>query len=124
VASGFTAKARTGLLGELGPLTERALDDHPWRDWAEAMAHEGSRMPGAQSRWNAGKDLSWVPVRPERVAEVEFDQLQGNRFRHGAHLVRWRPDREPSSCTYEQLEVAAPVELLSVFAERNGDGQG
>ncbi len=124
VASGFTAKVRTALLGELGPLTDHALDDHPWRGWAEAMAHEGGRMPGAQSRWNAGKDLSWVPLRPERVAEVEFDQLQGNRFRHGAHLVRWRPDREPSSCTYAQLDVAVPVELLSVFTEGAGDAQG
>jgi ATP-dependent DNA ligase len=116
VAAGFTVKQRPELLEELRPLTENAVDDHPWRHWAEAMAHESARLPGAQSRWNAGKDLSWVPIRVERVAEVTFGQLQSGRFRHGVHLVRWRPDRTPESCTYDQLDVADPVRFEELFA--------
>ena len=107
VAASFTAKRRTELLDELAPLLEGALDGHPWREWAEAQAHESARLPGAQSRWNAGKDLSWVPIRVERVAEVTFGQLQSGRFRHGVQLIRWRDDRTPSSCRYDQLDVAA-----------------
>jgi ATP-dependent DNA ligase len=107
VAASFTAKRRTELLDELAPLLEGALDGHPWREWAEAQAHESARVPGAQSRWNAGKDLSWVPIRVERVAEVTFGQLQSGRFRHGVQLIRWRDDRTPSSCRYDQLDVAA-----------------
>ena len=109
VTAAFTAKFRTELLGILEPLLENALVDHPWADWANAMAHAEARLPGAGSRWNAGKDLSWVPVRIERVVEVTFGQLQNGRFRHGVQFQRWRPDREPRSCTYEQLDVAAPV---------------
>jgi ATP-dependent DNA ligase len=116
VAAGFKVKQRAALLEELAPLREHALDDHPWRDWAEAMAHETARMPGAQSRWNAGKDLSWVPIRVERVAEVTFGQLQSGRFRHGVQLVRWRPDRTPASCTYDQLDVADPVRFEELFS--------
>jgi len=116
VAAGFTVKRRSELLEELRPLTEGALEDHPWRHWAEAMAHESTRMPGAQSRWNAGKDLSWIPIRVERVAEVTFGQLQSGRFRHGVRLVRWRPDRTPESCTYDQLDVADPVKFDDLFA--------
>jgi ATP-dependent DNA ligase len=118
VASSFTAKRRRELLDELRPLLDGALDGHPWQGWAEAVEREqaeGRRMPGAVSRWNAKKDLSWTAIRAERVAEVQFDQLQGRRFRHATSFVRWRPDREPSSCTYDQLEVAAPLELESVF---------
>jgi ATP-dependent DNA ligase len=74
----------------------------------------GTRMPGGGSRWNAGKDLSWVPLRIERVAEVTFGQLQEGRFRHGSQFVRWRPDREPESCRYDQLDVASPVPFASV----------
>jgi ATP-dependent DNA ligase len=118
VAASFTAKQRTALLAELAPLEEDALVDHPWREWADAQAQSTSRMPGATSRWNAGKDLSWTALRPERVAEVEFDQLQGQRFRRVAHLLRWRPDRTPASCTYDQLEVAPPVELAEVLGAR------
>jgi ATP-dependent DNA ligase len=121
VASSFTAKRRRELLEELRPLLDGALDGHPWQGWAEAVEREqaeGRRMPGAVSRWNAKKDLSWTAIRAERVAEVQFDQLQGRRFRHATTLVRWRPDREPSSCTYDQLEVAAPLELESVFGGR------
>jgi ATP-dependent DNA ligase len=109
VTAAFTAKFRSELLAEMEPLTHDALDGHPWAGWAEAMAHETARLPGAGSRWNAGKDLSWVPVRIERVVEVTFGQLQSGRFRHGVQFQRWRPDREPRSCTYEQLDVAAPV---------------
>jgi ATP-dependent DNA ligase len=115
VAASFTVKRRSELLAELEPLTHDALADHPWREWAEAMAHESARLPGAQSRWNAGKDLSWVPIRMGRVAEVTFGQLQSGRFRHGVSFVRWRPDREPRSCTYDQLDVAEPVSFGSLF---------
>jgi ATP-dependent DNA ligase len=117
VVASFTVKRRAELLAELEPLTHNALDDHPWRDWAEWMARaeeSGTRMPGGGSRWNAGKDLSWVPLRIERVAEVTFGQLQEGRFRHGSQFVRWRTDRQPSSCRYDQLEVAAPVAFASV----------
>lgn len=109
VAASFTVPARARLLQELAPLTVDAVADHPWRDWAEASAHAAARLPGARSRWNAGKDLDWVPLRPERVVEVTFGQLQHGRFRHGVRLERWRPDREPRSCTYDQLDVAEPV---------------
>jgi ATP-dependent DNA ligase len=115
VASGFTAKRRVELLEELTPLTENATVDHPWREWAEAQAHEAARLPGARSRWNAGKDLSWVPIRLERVAEVRFGQLQSGRFRHGVSFLRWRPDRTLESCTYEQLDVAHPVRFAELF---------
>ncbi len=117
VAGSFTAKKRREMVDELAPLREGALDDHPWREWADAMAHAVSagRMPGAPSRWNAQKDLSWEPLRPERVCEVEFSQLTNGRFRHNAHFLRWRPDRDPASCRYDQLEVATPAELRDVL---------
>jgi ATP-dependent DNA ligase len=118
VAASFTAKRRAELLVELEPLTHDAIDAHPWREWAQHMAaaEAEQRMPGGGSRWNAGKDLSWVPLRIERVAEVTFGQLQDGRFRHGSTFVRWRPDREPASCTYDQLEVAAPVPFARLVA--------
>jgi len=116
VAAAFTVKRRAELLEEMRPLTEHALEGHPWQHWAEAMAHESARLPGAQSRWNAGKDLSWVPIRVERVAEVTFGQLQSGRFRHGVRFIRWRPDRTPASCTYEQLDVAEPVRFEDLFS--------
>jgi ATP-dependent DNA ligase len=117
VASSFSATARTELLAELEPHRDGALDDHPWRGWAEADAEaaSGQRRPGAQSRWNAGKDLSWEPLRLDLVAEVAYEHLQGDRFRHTARFQRWRPDREPSSCTYEQLDVPVPMELQEIF---------
>ena len=115
VATSFSVKLRRELAEELEQLRENALDGHPWAEWANAAAHEESRLPGATSRWNAKKDLSWEPIRAERVAEVAYDHMQGNRFRHATHLVRWRPDRDPSSCTYDQLETTAPVELKAVF---------
>ena len=105
------------LLEELEPWTHDAVDGHPWQEWAEwqhAATEAGQRMPGAGSRWNAGKDLSWVPLRAERVAEVTFGQLENGRFRHGSTFLRWRPDREPRSCTYDQLEVANSVPFHTV----------
>jgi ATP-dependent DNA ligase len=109
---------RKRLAKELAPLREDALSSHPWREWAGAM--EGSaRMPGMQSRWSAGKDLSWEPVRVERVCEVKYDHMQGERFRHAAIFVRWRPDRLPADCRYDQLEVVAPAELAKLFGVRS-----
>jgi len=118
VTASFTVKRRTELLDELAPLRENALEGHPWRDWAEAQAHAEGRLPGAQSRWNAGKDLSWIPIRAERVAEVTFGQLEKGRFRHGSSFLRWRPDREPASCRYDQLDVADPVSFHDVVTSR------
>lgn len=115
VTSAFTMAMRTALVTELAPLREHALRDHPWRDWAGPAA-AGSRMPGGQSRWSAGKDLSWEPLRPERVCEVKYDHLQGNRFRHAAVFLRWRPDRSPDDCRYDQLDVTPPYELAKVFS--------
>lgn len=115
VTSSFTAAMRQELLRELEPLRQNALQDHPWREWAGAMVGDAQRMPGAQSRWSGGKDLSWEPVRPERVCEVKYDHLQGNRFRHAAVFLRWRPDKPPEECRYDQLEVTTPFELARVF---------
>ena len=115
VASAFTVAARKQLAEELAPLRVNALAGHPWRDWAEAGAGEFARMPGGQSRWSAGKDLSWEPLRIERVCEVKYDHLQGRRFRHATFFLRWRPDKRPSDCRYDQLEVTTPFELERVF---------
>ena len=114
VTSSFTMAVRRQLAIELAPLRKNAIEDHPWREWASAEA-ESSRMPGAQSRWSAGKDLSWEPLRIERVCEVKYDHLQGDRFRHAAIFLRWRPDKPPSACRYDQLEVTPPYELAKVF---------
>jgi ATP-dependent DNA ligase len=119
VTSSFTMAKRKALAEELAPLRERAMDEHPWREWAEAYGDgEMTRMPGGQSRWSAGKDLSWEPLRIERVCEVKYDHMQGDRFRHAAIFQRWRPDRKPESCRYDQLEVTAPYELSKVFGAR------
>jgi len=123
VASSFTVARRRELVDELAPYREGALDGHPWRDWAQADAGgpdadasgSGQRRPGGQSRWTGGKDLSWDPLRIELVAEVAYEHLQGDRFRHTARFGRWRPDREPSSCTYAQLDVPVPAELHDIF---------
>jgi len=114
VTSSFTMAARRQLADEIAPLRRDALTDHPWREWA-AAAGEAWRMPGAQSRWSAGKDLSWEPLRVERVCEVKYDHLQGDRFRHAAIFLRWRPDKRPGDCRYDQLEVTPPAELAEVF---------
>ena len=117
VCASFTAAFRRELIDELGPLTVDALPGHPWREWAEAQAHSDQRMPGGFSRWNVDKDLSFVPLRVERVVEVTFGQLEGGRFRHGVGFQRWRPDRTPDSCRYEQLDVAEPVRFDELLAE-------
>ena len=124
VTSSFTREMRRQLASELAPLRENALTNHPWREWAAAGAageagadaSEHTRMPGGQSRWSAGKDLSWEPLRLERVCEVKYDHLQGDRFRHAATFLRWRPDKPPSDCRYDQLEVTKPYELDKVFS--------
>jgi ATP-dependent DNA ligase len=140
VTSSFTMAMREQLARELEPLRKGALDDHPWREWANAglgtpkqaangaakaepaapkqatnRAAKAGRMPGGQSRWSAGKDLSWEPLRVERVCEVKYDHMQGDRFRHAAVFQRWRPDKPPADCTYDQLEVTTPYELAKVF---------
>jgi ATP-dependent DNA ligase len=121
VATSFTAARRRELVDEIAPLRERALEGHPWQAWAEAQAHDGSRlMPGAPSRWNAAKDLSWEPLRPERVVEVRYEHVLGGRFRHASRMLRWRDDKTPAECTYEQLEAVAPAELSTIFGPPPG----
>jgi ATP-dependent DNA ligase len=115
VTSAFSMEMRRQLARELAPLRKDALSGHPWRDWADAGAGGEARMPGGQSRWSAGKDLSWEPLRVERVCEVKYDHLQGPRFRHATIFLRWRPDRQPQDCRYDQLDVTAPFELEKVF---------
>ncbi|GAB4585941.1 ATP-dependent DNA ligase [Nocardia sp. IFM 10818] len=122
VASSFTAARRKELVAELAPLREHALDDHPWKNWADAAAQakaEG-KMPGGVSRWTGGKDLSWEPLRAELVAEVRYEHVMAGRFRHGGRLVRFRDDRTPESCTYAQLDEVAPAELATIFDEARG----
>jgi ATP-dependent DNA ligase len=114
VTSSFSMEKRRALAKALAPLRKGAMAAHPWRDWASAP-DEHTRMPGGQSRWSAGKDLSWEPLRIERVCEVRYDHLQGDRFRHAAVFVRWRPDKRPRDCRYDQLEVTKPYELRKVF---------
>ncbi|HEY0351154.1 MAG TPA: ATP-dependent DNA ligase [Gemmatimonadales bacterium] len=116
VTSSFTMAMRRQLALELAPLRENALENHPWKEWAQADAGELNRMPGGQSRWSAGKDLSWEPLRIERVVEVKYDHLQGDRFRHAATFLRWRPDKQPRDCRYDQLEVTRAYELDKVFS--------
>jgi ATP-dependent DNA ligase len=120
ITSGFSWPRRKELVAELEPLRENALDGHPWAEWAEwagfgSADASGTRMPGATSRWNRGKDLSWEALRPERVAEVAYDHLQGDRFRHATSFRRWRPDKRPQDCRYDQLETRAPYELRLIF---------
>jgi ATP-dependent DNA ligase len=117
VTSSFTMAVRKKLAQELEPLRKDALAAHPWRHWAE-MADGTQRMPGGQSRWSAGKDLSWEPLRVERVCEVKYDHLQGDRFRHAAIFLRWRADKQPEDCSYDQLEVTPPAELFEIFASK------
>ena len=118
VCASFTDVKRKELVKFLEPYRKKALEGHPWRAWAEAESGEGEphRMPGGQSRWSAGKDLSWEPLRPELVVQVAYDHMQGDRFRHTAQFRRWRDDKRPRDCTYEQLEVVPPHELAAIFA--------
>jgi ATP-dependent DNA ligase len=131
VTSSFSWPQRAALVAELQPLRTNALDRHPWREWAEwadqgSADASGTRMPGATSRWNRGKDLSWEPLRAERVAEVAYDHLQGDRFRHATTFVRWRTDKQPADCRYDQLEETPAFELQRIFgAETSADsGRG
>jgi ATP-dependent DNA ligase len=119
VCASFTEKKRRELVEFLAPYRKNALAAHPWKDWADHAAASGEgehRMPGGQSRWSQGKDLSWEPLRPELVVEVAYDHMQGSRFRHTAQFRRWRTDKKPSDCTYDQLEVVPPEELAKIFA--------
>lgn len=115
VCASFTNKVRQELVEFLAPYREDALVDHPWKQWAMAELANGHRIPGAQSRWSHGKDMSWEPLRPELVVEVAYDHMQGRRFRHTAQFRRWRTDKKPIECTYEQLEVVPPQELAEIF---------
>jgi ATP-dependent DNA ligase len=123
VTSAFTMAMRKQLVKELAPLRKNALAHHPWREWAGAAA-ESSRMPGGQSRWSQGKDLSWEPLRIARVCEVKYDHMEGDRFRHATVFQRWRPDKEPADCRYDQLEVTPAFELEKVFGAGAGAGAG
>jgi ATP-dependent DNA ligase len=119
VCASFAEAKRHELTEFLAPYRKDALDNHPWKEWAEYAPAPGEaehRMPGGQSRWSQGKDLSWEPLRPELVVEVAYEHMQGTRFRHLAHFRRWRMDKKPSDCTYAQLEVVPPHELAAIFA--------
>jgi ATP-dependent DNA ligase len=116
VTAAFKQETRRALAEQLKPMREGARVGHPWRDWADFQEVEtAQRLPGATSRWNRGKDLSWEPIRIELVCEVGFDHLQGSRFRHAAHFHRWRPDKPPSECRYDQLDVTPAFELREIF---------
>ncbi|MCX5359419.1 ATP-dependent DNA ligase [Streptomyces sp. NBC_00124] len=116
VSAAFPMKRRAELVAELEPLRMEDATGHPWAAWSEEAAHESARLPGAPSRWSGKKDLSWVAIRPERVAEVAYDHMEnGVRFRHTARFRRWRPDREPESCTYAQLEEPVRYDLNEIL---------
>ena len=115
VSASFPMARRAELVDELAPYRMDDFGGHPWGEWAEAQAHEAGRLPGAVSRWNAKKDLSWVPIRPELVVEVAYDHMEGTRFRHTAQFRRWRPDRDPQSCTYDQLEEPVNYDLREIL---------
>jgi ATP-dependent DNA ligase len=120
VCASFSTQKRRDLVDFLRPYREDALAVHPWKHWAEHDPENGEigkRMPGGQSRWSQGKDLSWEPLRPELVVEVAYDHMQGDRFRHTAQFRRWRNDKKPSDCTYSQLEVVPPQELTAIFPQ-------
>jgi ATP-dependent DNA ligase len=117
VAASFTMTRRAELVDQLAPLALGPDDEHPWSAWQDAAAHEKNRLPGAVSRWTGGKDLSWHPLRPDLVVEVGYDAMEGSRFRHTTQFKRWRPDRTPESCTYEQLERPVRYDLADVLED-------
>jgi hypothetical protein len=122
VAAAFTATVRKQLVVELTPLCADAIEGHSWRDCPLAQGEacaKGQRLPVATSRWNRGKDLSWEPLRPERVCEIAYDHIQRTRFRHAAKFRRWRPDKPPQDCRYDQLKVTPAYELDRVFGARD-----
>ena len=118
VCASFSAAKRRELVRFLKAYRKDALSNHPWKTWAEGGEVAPVRMPGGQSRWSQGKDLSWEPLRPELVVEVAYDHMQGDRFRHMAQFRRWRQDKRPQDCTFAQLEVVPPEELREVFQSR------
>ena len=120
VCASFSMRRREELMSELAPLRMESTEGHPWGAWQEEAAHAESRMPGGPSRWTGKKDLSWLPLRPERVVEVAYDHMQGDRFRHTAQFRRWRPDREPGECTYAQLEEPVRYDLTEALGGRPG----
>lgn len=122
VSASFTAARRAELIDELAPLV-CDLADHPWGKWSEWAIANPDRVPGTQSRWSAGKDLSFVPLRPERVLEVGYDHMEGRRFRHTAQFKRWRPDRDPESCDYAQLDEPVSYDLTTVLGNGPATGQ-
>jgi len=115
VCASFTDQKREELVEFLAPYRKKAMDEHPWKAWAMGEIDGGRRIPGAQSRWSQGKDLSWEPLRPELVVEVAYEHMQGDRFRHTAQFRRWRSDKKPSDCTYAQLEIIPPYEIQQIF---------
>ncbi|MFF3538381.1 ATP-dependent DNA ligase [Streptomyces sp. NPDC002466] len=115
VCAAFPMRRREELVAELEPLRV-GFPDHPWAAWADERAHEAARLPGARNRWSGKKDQSWVALRPERVCEVAYDHMEGDRFRHTARFRRWRPDRTPAGCTYAQLEEVVRYDLAEVFS--------
>jgi ATP-dependent DNA ligase len=119
VCASFSDEKRRELVEFLAPYRKDALHNHPWKQWVGNLTADGAtgdRVPGGQSRWSRGKDLSWEPLRPELVVEVAYEHMQGTRFRHMSHFRRWRPDKAPRDCTYAQLEVVPPHELAAIFA--------
>ena len=119
VAASFPMRRRAQLVDELAPYAMDGFEGHPWAAWAYAEAHEADRLPGGLSRWNAKKDLSWVPLRPELVCEVAYEHMEGTRFRHTAQFRRWRPDRAPGSCDYAQLEEPVRYDLADILSSRS-----
>jgi ATP-dependent DNA ligase len=120
VSAAFPMKQRAQLVEELEPLRMEDVERHPWAAWSQESAHESARLPGAPSRWSTKKDFSWVPLRPERVAEVAYDHMEnGVRFRHTARFRRWRPDRTAESCTYSQLDEPVGYDLTEILGPRN-----
>ena len=119
VCASFTQEKRQKLVGYLAQYRLEAGEVHPWVNQQQQLDNDGTqRIPGGQSRWSQGKDLSWIPLRPVLVAEVAYEHMQGDRFRHLAHFRRWRSDKQPAECTYEQLQVVSPQELSEIFPSR------
>jgi ATP-dependent DNA ligase len=115
VSASFTEDRRAELIEELQPLV-CPIEEHPWGHWQEFLTANPDRVPGTQSRWSQGKDLSFTPLRPERVLEVGYEHMEGRRFRHTAHFKRWREDRDPESCGYEQLDEPVSYDLGEVLS--------
>src|SRR4051812_35793756 len=117
VSASFTEARRAELIEQLQPLVV-PIEEHPWGRWAEFLTANPDRVPGTQSRWSQGKDLSFTPLRPDLVIEVAYDHMEGRRFRHTAHFRRWRTDRDPESCGYDQLDEPVSYDLTDVLGAR------